>query len=254
MKLKRVLLKLSGEVLHGPEPRGVHRPAVAGFAGEILAVHRQGIQLAVLVGGGNLFRGGSLAGQGYARVTGDLMGLLATVINGLALQDVLEELGVEARLLSSVRMDEVAEFYLRRRAIRHLEAGRIVILAGGMGRPYFSTDTAAVQRALEIGADAVLKGTRVDGVYDRDPEQDAAAKLFAAVSYDQALRENLRIVDPAAFALCRDHGLPLVVFNVLKPGNLEAVALGEPVGTLVNASGRRDSPAAGPGKDDNRGG
>ncbi len=236
---RRILLKLSGEVVHGPEHTGVHRPTLAGFAREIIAVHRGGAQVAILIGGGNLFRGEALTEEGYGRVTGDLIGMLATVINGLALQDALEELGAETRLASSLKMDEVAEPYIRRRVIRHLEKGRVVILVGGMGRPYFSTDTAAVQRALEIGADVVLKGTRVDGVYDGDPEKHPGALFYKSLSFEQAIQDNLRILDPTAFMLCRDNGLPVVVFNILKPGNLEAAARGETVGTLVNATGER---------------
>ncbi len=195
--------------------------------------------MAVLVGGGNLFRGESLTGDGYVRVTGDQIGMLSTVINGLALQDVLESIGAETRLMTSVKMDEVAEPYIRRRAIRHLERGRIVILVGGMGRPYFSTDTAAVQRALEIGADVVLKGTRVEGAYDKDPEQHQDAKLYDCISFTRALGEDLRVLDPTAFALCRDNGLSLIVLNIHNIGALAAAVRGEPVGTLVNVSGSR---------------
>jgi uridylate kinase len=236
---RRILVKLSGESLHGPLPHGIHRPTLTAFAQEILATLQQGSQVAVLIGGGNLFRGAQLTQDGYARVTGDQIGMLSTVINGLALQDVLESLGAETRLMTSVQMDEVAEPYIRRRAIRHLEHGRILILVAGMGRPYFSTDTAAVQRALEIGADAVLKGTRVDGVYDKDPEKYTDAKFYDCLSYTRALEENLRILDTAAFALSRENGLPLIVLNVHKPGTLAAAARGEQVGTLVNETGAR---------------
>lgn len=239
MLYRRILIKLSGESLRGPLPHGIHRPILGAFAQEILAAQKQGSQVAVLVGGGNLFRGAQLTQDGYARVTGDQIGLLSTVINGLALQDVLEGSGAETRLMTSVQMDEIAEPYIRKRAIRHLEHGRILILVAGMGRPYFSTDTAAVQRALETGANVVLKGTRVDGVYDKDPEKHADAKLFDCLAFTQALEENLRILDTAAFALCRDNNLPIVVLNIHKPGALAAAARGEKVGTLVNATGIR---------------
>jgi len=236
---QRILLKLSGEVLHGPDKTGFHRATLTTFGREILETQHLGAQVAVLIGGGNLFRGASLTNDGYRRATGDHIGMLATIINGLALQDVLESLGGETRLVTSVRMDEVAEPYIRRRAIRHLEKGRIVVLAAGMGRPYFSTDTAAVQRALEIGVQVVFKGTRVDGVYDRDPEEHPDAKLYDAVSFNEAIAKDLRILDPTAFTLCRDNNLPVVVFNILKPGMLQAATRGENIGTLVNASGER---------------
>ena len=236
---QRILLKLSGEVLHGPKETGFHRETLTVFGREILEAQRIGAQVAVLIGGGNLFRGASLTEDGYVRATGDHIGMLATVINGLALQDALEALGGETRLVTSVRMDEVAEPYIRRRVIRHLEKGRIVLLVGGMGRPYFSTDTAAVQRALEIDAQVVLKGTRVDGVYDEDPEQHPDAKLYDAVSFNEAIVKDLRILDPTAFTLCRDNDLKVVVFNILRPGVLLAAIRGEKVGTLVNATGKR---------------
>ena len=236
---QRILLKLSGEVLHGPEETGFHRATLTIFGREILEAQKLGAQVAVLIGGGNLFRGASLTDDGYGRATGDHIGMLATVINGLALQDVLEALGGETRLVTSVRMDEVAEPYIRRRAIRHLEKGRIVLLVGGMGRPYFSTDTAAVQRALEIGAQVMFKGTRVDGVYDKDPEEHPDARLYDAISFNEAIAKNLQILDSTAFTLCRDNNLPVVVFNILKPGMLPAATRGEKVGTLVNASGER---------------
>ncbi len=239
MAYRRILLKLSGEVLHGASQSGFDRPTLETFGREILEAQQIGAQIAVLIGGGNLFRGISLTNDGYGRATGDHIGMLATIINGLALQDVLESLEGETRLVTSVRMDEVAEPYIRRRAIRHLEKGRIVILVGGMGRPYFSTDTAAVQRALEIGAQVVFKGTRVDGVYDRDPEEHPDAKLYDAVSFNEAIAKDLRILDPTAFTLCRDNNLPVVVFNILKPGMLPAATRAEKIGTLVNASGER---------------
>lgn len=239
MAYERILLKLSGEVLHGPKEAGFHRETLTVFGREMLEAQRIGTQVAVLIGGGNLFRGATLTDDGYVRATGDHIGMLATVINGLALQDVLESLGGETRLVTSVRMDEVAEPYIRRRAIRHLEKGRIVLLVGGMGRPYFSTDTAAAQRALEIGAQVMLKGTRVDGVYDKDPEKHPDARLYDAVSFNEAIAKDLRILDPTAFTLCRDNDLPVVVFNIHKPGGLSAAISGEKIGTLVNATGER---------------
>lgn len=239
MGYRRVLLKLSGEALQGAQPHGVDRKAVETFARGIMEARNAGVEIAVLVGGGNLFRGAELREQGYGRATGDSIGMLGTVINGLALQDMLEALGAETRLATSLKMDEVAEPYIRRRAIRHLERGRIVLLAGGLGRPYISTDTAAVQRALELGADAVLKGTRVKGVYDRDPEQDSGAKFYDVLSFDQAIRDNLRVLDQTAFALCRDNNLPLIVFNLFEERSIARAARGEPIGTLVNSAGER---------------
>lgn len=239
MVYRRILVKLSGESLHGPLDSGIHRPTLTAFAEELIAVQKQGVQVAVLIGGGNLFRGASLTGDGYARVTGDQIGMLSTVMNGLALQDVLESLGAQTRLMSSIPMDEIAEPYIRRRALRHLEKGRIVILAGGMGRPYFSTDTAAVQRALEIGADVVLKGTRVEGAYDKDPEKHNDAKLYDCISFTRAMGEDLRVLDPSAFSLCRDNDLPLIVLNINSCGALAKAVAGEAIGTLVNATGQR---------------
>ena len=233
MAYDRILLKLSGEALLGGGETGIDPALVARFAREIADVRALPTQVAVLVGGGNLFRGAELAEHGYDRGTADYMGMLATVLNGLALTDALERIGETVRLVSSIKMEEVAEPYIRRRCIRHLEKGRIVVLTCGLGRPFFSTDTAAVQRALEIGADVVFKGTRVKGVYDRDPEQFPDAKFYERLTFDDAMAEHLDILDQAAFALCRDNGLPLLVFNLFEEGNLLRAAKGESVGTLV---------------------
>jgi len=234
MSYRRILLKLSGESLLGDRETGIDPSALARFAREIADARALPTELAVLVGGGNLFRGADLAGHGYDRGTADYMGMLATVLNGLALMDALERIGETVRLVSSIEMEEVAEPYIRRRCIRHLEKGRIVLLTCGLGRAFFSTDTAAVQRALEMGADVVFKGTRVRGVYDRDPERFPDAKFYEKLTFDEAMAEHLDIVDQAAFALCRDNHLPLVVFNILEEGNLIKAARGEPVGTLVS--------------------
>jgi len=233
MGYERILLKLSGEALLGERETGIDPATLARFAREIAEVRGLGKQLAVLMGGGNLFRGADLADEGYDRGTADYMGMLATVLNGLALMDLLERIGETVRLVSSLKMEEVAEPYIRRRCIRHLEKGRIVVLTCGLGRPFFSTDTAAVQRALEIGADVVFKGTRVKGVYDRDPEQFPDAKFYEKLSFEEAMAQHLNILDQAAFALCRDNDLPLLVFNIFEPGNLLRAAQGESVGTLV---------------------
>ncbi len=207
------------------------------FAEEIKTVHNVGVQVGIVIGGGNIFRGLAAEGQGIDRVTGDLMGMLATTINSLALQNAIEKSGVFSRLMSAIKMDEVAEPYIRRRAIRHLEKGRVVIFSAGTGHPYFSTDTAAALRAVEIGADVIIKGTRVDGVYDSDPEKNPDAKQFEGISYLDVLNKNLRVMDLTAISLCQENDLPLKVFNMNVPGNLLKVVMGENIGTFVNHTG-----------------
>jgi len=231
---RRVVLKLSGEAFAGDEPLGISPDAVVHIAREITTAAQDGIEIAAVVGGGNMFRGAVLSQSGIDRSRADYMGMLGTVINCLALQDVLEKLGVETRVQTAITMGQVAEPYIPRRAIRHLEKGRIVIFGAGLGAPFFSTDTCAAQRALEIGAQAVLKGTQVDGVYDADPRQMPDAVRFHRLDYAEVLRRQLRFMDATAVSLCMDNDLPIVVFDVLKPGNIHRVLVGEPIGTIVD--------------------
>ncbi len=230
---RRILVKLSGEALMGSADYGIDAVFLKRLASEIVAVRERGVQVAVVIGGGNLFRGAGLARAGMDRVTGDHMGMLATVMNSLALQDSLESFGVFARVMSAIRINEVCEDYIRRRAIRHLEKGRVTIFAAGTGNPFFTTDTAASLRAIEIGADLLIKATKVDGVYDADPVGNPAAKRFDRLTYDRVLDGRLNVMDATAIVLCRDHNLPLRVFNLNEPGALVRVACGEDVGTLV---------------------
>jgi uridylate kinase len=229
----RILLKLSGESLQGPSGLGIHGETIQSIARELKEVHELGVQIAIMVGGGNIFRGARQRGFEIDRATGDYMGMLATVINALALQDALEKEGVFTRVLSAIEMRQVSEPFIRRRAMRHLEKGRIVIFAAGTGNPYFSTDTAAALRAMEIKADVILKATRVDGIYDADPEQVPDARFFAAISYRDVLSQNLKVMDATAISLCMDNGMPIVVFNMNRPGNVRRVVLGERVGSKV---------------------
>src|SRR5213593_2944417 len=229
----RILLKLSGEVLIGQQGFGVDPVAAARIASEIHEVHEMGVETAVVVGGGNFVRGVAASAHGIDRVVGDHMGMLATIINSLALQDALEKCGSQTRVVTAIEVREIAEPFIRRRAIRHLEKGRVVILAGGTGNPYFSTDTAAALRAMEIKAEIILKGTKVDGIYDADPEQIPDAKFFAAISYREVLSQNLKVMDSTAISLCMDNGMPIVVFNMNRPGNIKRVVLGERVGLKV---------------------
>jgi len=233
LKYKRILLKLSGESLMGKKGYGIDPEVLDFFADEIIAINKLGVQIGVVIGGGNIFRGLNASDQGIGRVTGDQMGMLATVINSLALQNSIEKKGTYSRLMSSIKMDEIAEPYIRRRAIRHLEKGRIVIFGAGTGHPYFSTDTAASLRAVEMEADVIIKGTRVDGVFDADPEKVPGALKFNSISYIDILKKNLRVMDLTAISLCQENKLPLVVFNMDKPGNLTALIKGENVGTVV---------------------
>ena len=230
---RRVLLKLSGEALMGSDAHGLNRAAIERIALELKTALATGAQIAVVVGGGNIFRGVAPAAEGMDRASADYIGMLATVINALALQDALERAGVPVRVQSALRIDQVVEPYVRRRAIRHLEQGRVVIFAAGTGNPFFTTDTAASLRAAEIGADIVLKGTKVDGVYDRDPMTHPNAKRYQEISYNQALTERLDVMDATSIALCRDQNLPVRVFNMNKPGNFLRVLHGEPEGTLL---------------------
>src|SRR6478672_5375238 len=230
----RLLLKLSGEVMAGPAGFGVDAERVSGLATDVAEVARTGVQVGLVVGGGNFFRGVAAAAKKMDRVTADHMGMLATVINALALQDALERQGVPTRVMTAIEMHQIAEPYIRRRAIRHLEKGRIVIFAAGTSNPYFSTDTAATLRALEIKADIVAKATRVDGVYDKDPLQNQDAVRFEEIGYSEVLAKNLRVMDASAVAMCRDNKLPIVVFNLNVYGNIMRMAMGEPIGTLIS--------------------
>jgi uridylate kinase len=230
---KRVVVKLSGEAFSGEEPLGISPDVVYHIANEIVATVRSGVQVAAVVGGGNMFRGRALAASGIDRARADYMGMLGTVINCLALQDVLEKLGVETRVQTAITMGQVAEPYIPRRAIRHMEKGRVVIFGGGLGAPFFSTDTCAAQRALEIGAEAVLKGTQVDGVYDADPRTMPDAVRFHRLSYGEVLRRGLKFMDATAVSLCMDNGLPIVVFDLMEKGNVVRAVRGEKVGSLI---------------------
>ncbi len=230
---KRILLKLSGEALMGPEAFGYHAETLAGIVAQIREVHELGIEVAIVVGGGNLFRGASGALAGMNRATADSMGMLATVMNALALKDALAAAGVETRVQTAVSIGHVGEPFERDAAVRHLQAGRVVIFGGGTGNPFFTTDTASALRGAEIGADLMLKATKVDGVYTADPKKDPKATRFDTLSFDEAIARNLGVLDTAAFALCREQGLPLAVFSIFKPGALKRVVMGENEGTRV---------------------
>lgn len=232
-KFKRILLKLSGEALLGSMDYGIDPAVIKRIAGEIKEVHDLGVEVGVVIGGGNIFRGAGLARAGMDRVTGDHMGMLATVMNALAIQDALESFGVYARVMSALKIHEVCEDYIRRRAVRHLEKGRIVILAAGTGNPFFTTDTAASLRAIEIGAEVLLKATKVDGVFDSDPVANKGAQRFERVEFDRVLNDKLNVMDATAIVMCRDNGLPLRVFNMNNPGALVKIICGEDIGTLV---------------------
>ena len=230
---KRILLKLSGEALLGGEDYGIDPVIIHRIASEIAEVSHLGVQIAVVIGGGNIFRGAGLAQSGIDRVTGDHMGMLATVMNSLALQDALESIGADARVMSAISVHDVCEDYIRRRAIRHLEKGRVVICAGGTGNPFFTTDTAAALRAIEVGADILLKATKVDGVYSADPVRDPSAQRFDRLEYDRVIAGKLGVMDANAIVLCRDQNMPIRVFNVFGEGNLVRIVQGEAIGTLV---------------------
>jgi uridylate kinase len=232
-KYKRVLLKLSGESLMGDKSFGLDATVIGQYAQDIKSISELGVQVAVVIGGGNIYRGMNEAETGIERAHGDYMGMLATVINGMALQAGLEKIGVYTRLQSAIKMEQIAEPYIRRRAIRHVEKGRVVIFGAGTGNPYFTTDTAGVLRAIEIKAEVILKGTRVDGVYSSDPEVDPKATKYNVISFGECISQNLRVMDMTAFTLCMENNLPIVVFDMNKPGNLRRVVTGEKVGTLI---------------------
>ncbi|MGE5303124.1 MAG: UMP kinase [Alphaproteobacteria bacterium] len=238
LKYKRIILKVTGEVFAGPQKFGIDGKTVKAFAQEIKEVKEMGCELALVVGGGNIFRGAVASEIGMDRASADTMGMLATIINSLALQDALESLGVSTRVLSAIEMRQVAEPYIRRRATRHLEKGRVVIFAGGTGNPYFTTDTTASLRAMEIGAEVILKATKVEGVYDADPFRFEGAKKFAELTYIEVLNRELKVMDSTAISLCMDNQLPIIVFNIMETGNIKKVVSGEPIGTLVSG-GRR---------------
>jgi uridylate kinase len=230
----RLLLKLSGEGLAGDEGFGISPTVIAGIAEQIRDVHELGVELSIVIGGGNIIRGMTAASQGMDRANADYMGMLASVINAMALQDSLEKVGVDTRVLSALEIKQVAELYIRRRAVRHMEKGRVVIFGGGTGNPYFTTDTAAALRAAEIQAEVILKATQVDGVYSSDPRQDPSAVRYETLSFKEAMQKNLQFMDQAAIALCRENDLPIVVFDMGQTGNIQKVVLGQSVGTLVN--------------------
>lgn len=232
-KYKRVLLKLSGESIMGDQPYGIDDKRLNDYADEIIAVAKSGVQIAIVIGGGNIYRGMQGTSNGVDRVQGDHMGMLATMINCLALQSALEAKGYYTRLMSAIKMEQIAESFIRRRAVRHLEKGRIVIFGAGTGNPYFTTDTAASLRAIEIEAHVILKGTRVDGIYSADPEKDKSAKKYDRISFTEVYEKGLNVMDLTAFTLCNENKLPIIVFDMNKPGNLSKVVMGEPVGTLV---------------------
>ncbi len=232
-KYRRILLKLSGEALGDAQSNGIDGPRVADMAAQIGEVRGLGLELVIVIGGGNIFRGVAGSEQGIERATADYMGMLATVINALALQDALERHGVPTRVQSAINMTQIAEPFIRRRAMRHLEKGRVVIFAAGTGNPYFSTDTAAALRANEMGAEVILKATKVDGIYDSDPKKNPKAVRYARITYLEALQKQLKVMDSTAFSLCMDNKMPIIVFDLFKPHNLKRVALGEEVGTLV---------------------
>lgn len=230
---RRILLKLSGEALAGDQKFGIDPATITSIAAEIKEVVESGTQVALVIGGGNIFRGLAASSKGMDRASADYMGMLATMINSLAMQDALEKIGVDTRVQSAIEMREVAEPYIRRRAIRHLEKGRVIILGAGTGNPYFTTDTAASLRAMEIAADVILKGTKVDGVYSADPVKDPSASKFSRLSYIDVLKKGLQVMDATATSLCMDNNLPIIIFNIKTPGNIKKVVFGEEIGTIV---------------------
>jgi uridylate kinase len=235
VKYKRILLKLSGEALMGAQQYGIDADRLQQYSDEIKKVHNLGIEVAIVIGGGNIFRGVQAENSGIERVQGDYMGMLATVINGMAIQSSLEKNGMYTRLMSGIKMEQVCEPFIRRRAVRHLEKGRIVIFGAGIGNPYFTTDSTASLRAIEVEADVVLKGTRVDGVYTADPEKDPSAKRFSNISFNEVYEKGLNVMDMTAFTLCQENNLPIIVFDMNKPGNLYKLVQGEEVGTLIQS-------------------
>jgi len=233
MKYKRILLKLSGESLMGDRQYGIDPKRLSEYAVEIKELVDQGVEIAIVIGGGNIFRGVAGAGNGIDRVQADYMGMLATIVNGLALQSAIEDKGIQTRLQTAIKMEQIAEPFIKRRAVRHLEKGRVVIFGAGTGNPYFTTDTAAVLRAIEISADAILKGTRVDGIYTADPEKDPSATKYDTLSFNDAISKNLKIMDTTAFTLSQENKLPIIVFDMNKKGNLIKLVSGENIGTTV---------------------
>lgn len=233
LKFKRILLKLSGESLMGEKGYGIDPEVLNKFSGEVASVRSLGVEVGIVIGGGNIYRGIAAAADGVDKVVGDQMGMLATVINSLALQNVLEKKGIYTRLMSAITMEQIAEPFIRRRAIRHLEKGRVVIFGAGTGNPYFTTDTAAALRAVEIKADVIIKGTRVDGIYDSDPEKNPNAIKFPEISYMDVLKKDLKVMDLTAITLCRENKLPIVVFDMNVPGNLRKVVVGDNIGSIV---------------------
>lgn len=234
MKYKRILLKLSGEALMGDNKYGIDAIRLEQYANEIAKVKELGIEVAIVIGGGNIFRGVDAERSGIDRVQGDYMGMLATVINGMALQSALEKIGLYTRLMSGIKMEQVCEPFIKRRATRHLEKGRIVIFGAGIGNPYFTTDSTASLRAIEVGAEVVLKGTRVDGVYSSDPEKDPEAERFSSITFQEVYEKGLSVMDMTAFTLCHENNLPIIVFDMNKPGNLNKIVTGDNVGTLIS--------------------
>ncbi|MDQ1266103.1 MAG: Uridylate kinase [Bacteroidota bacterium] len=234
-KYKRILLKLSGESLMGNQKFGIDPDALISYSEEIADVHRIGVQIGLVIGGGNIFRGIQAVATGIHKVSGDNMGMLATVINSIALQNALEKIGIDTRLQTAIKMEQIAEPLIRRRAIRHLEKGRIVIFAAGTGNPYFTTDTAAALRAIEIEAQIIIKGTRVDGVYDSDPEKNSTAQKYSNITYHDVLERNLRVMDHTAITLCEENKLPILVYNVTRRGDLKRLVLGDDIGTIVSS-------------------
>ncbi len=233
LKYRRILLKLSGEALMGNGDYGIDPDIISGLAKEIIEAQKAGAEIGVVIGGGNIFRGAGLAANGMDRVTGDHMGMLATVINALAMQDALEKQGAYARVMSAIKINQICEDYIRRRAVRHLEKGRIALFAAGTGNPFFTTDSAAALRATEINAELLLKATKVDGIYDADPKKNPDAKRFDVLTYDEVLKRNLQVMDTAAFALCRDNDIPLRIYDMGREGALMRILQGEDIGTLV---------------------
>ncbi|MDA8753418.1 UMP kinase [Candidatus Marinimicrobia bacterium] len=234
LRYKRILLKLSGEILAGKSGFGIDPEKASYLANEIKSIHELGLDLGLIIGAGNIFRGIEAASRGMDRVTGDYLGMLATIMNAISMQDALEKVNCQTRTLSAIDVKQISEPYIRRRAIRHIEKGRIVIVAGGTGNPFFTTDSAAALRATELGADIVIKGTKVDGIYDRDPFVHENAIKYNNISFDQVLKENLRVMDLTAITLCKENNLPIQVFDIKIPGALKKIVLGEPIGTIVS--------------------
>ena len=240
---RRILLKLSGEALQGDRGYGISPAIIDQTARQIFEVHQLGVEVAIVIGGGNIFRGVAASAQGMDRASADYMGMLATVINALALQDALEQVGAPTRVMTAIEMSQLCEQYIRRRAVRHFEKGRVVIFAAGTGNPYFTTDTAASLRAMEIHADIILKATKVDGIYDKDPQKHKDARKFDKLSYLEVLQRDLKVMDSTAISMCRDNNLPIAVFNLAHSGNIQRAVMGEPIGTLVGATpSSADSP------------